>query len=173
MDCESKWGSADRLQPYHHEMFTNEALISIYRKIVKLLKKYDMCATFAFVMAMTLNEQERQRFAPLFNLQSESSKDWLSHFRVFESSGELNGWFEPELLNIVRQYPQHEIACHSFCHSPMTDDVLSSEQACIELDAALKIAKTKNIKLRTFIFPRNGVGNRESLFKKGFIGYRN
>jgi peptidoglycan/xylan/chitin deacetylase (PgdA/CDA1 family) len=172
LDCEGKWGMADKLQPYHHRLLTDEALAGIYEDIVAVFERHDIAATFAFVLAFTLDETERQQLAHLFDIDDARSGGWLSHFREAKREGKLGGWFQPRALEAVRRHSQHEIACHGFCHRSFADDSLSADGAREELDAAAIVATAKGLSLKTFVYPRNKVGNVRVLAEKGYIGYR-
>jgi peptidoglycan/xylan/chitin deacetylase (PgdA/CDA1 family) len=172
LDCEGKWGMADKLQPYHHRLLTDEALARVYEDAVALFNRHDIPATFAFVMAFTMDAGERARFAQLFDVDDSRSGGWLSYFRAARRDGKLAGWFQPRALDTVRKHPQHEVASHSFCHRSLADDALSAEDARSELDAAEAIAAAKGLSLKTFVYPRNKVGNVPALVEKGYIGYR-
>jgi len=172
LDCEGKWGMADSLQPYHHRMLTDDALARAYQDLVEIFDRHAMPATFAYVMAFTMDATERERFADSFDVDDDCSGGWLRHYRAAREAGALEGWFQPSALETVRRHPQHEIACHGFCHRPLSEGVLSAEAARMELDTADRIAKLKGVKLSTFIFPRNQVGHVSILTEKGYIGYR-
>jgi hypothetical protein len=170
LDCEGKWGMADHLQPYHHQLLTEEALAAAYRQLTGIFARHGIAATFAFVMAFVLTEQEREEFRD--QLLGDERDEWLRPYRQAVSNGELRGWHQPAALDIVRQTGVHEIACHSFCHRPLGERSVSSEGANRELDAAAAAARLKGLELETFVFPRNEVGHLAALKRHGFIGYR-
>ena len=145
LDCEGKWGMADCLDRRHQELLTSVRLIKAYETLADMFGRFDIQATFAFVMALLLEQDDRQRF---------------------------EGWHLPEALAIVRSGKGHEIACHGFCHRPLADDLVSAAQARAELEAAVQVAHSKQIDLQTFIFPRNEVGHLDEIRKAGFVGYR-
>jgi peptidoglycan/xylan/chitin deacetylase (PgdA/CDA1 family) len=172
LDCEGKWGMADKLQPYHHRALTDAALARVYDDIVDMFGRHDIPATFAFVLAFVMNEAERAKFAHLFEVDDRQTGGWLSYFRDARRAGKVDGWFQPRALDSVQRHAQHEIACHGFCHRSLADGALSPDQARDELDAAELVAQHKGLTLRTFVYPRNKVGNLEVLAEKGYLGYR-
>jgi peptidoglycan/xylan/chitin deacetylase (PgdA/CDA1 family) len=171
LDCEGKWGMADVLKPYHHQLLTNDALACVYDDLIKLFAEYDVPATFAYVLAFTLSASERRNFAHLLERNGRNDP-WLSHFWAAEQRGEVEGWFQPKALDVVQEDGRHEIACHSFCHRPLGDGDISAEEAGAELDAAEMVGRSKGLSLKTFIFPRNNVGHLTTLRQKGYLGYR-
>jgi peptidoglycan/xylan/chitin deacetylase (PgdA/CDA1 family) len=172
LDCEGKWGMADHLEPYHQRLLTDRALANVYDCLVELFGRYDMAATFAFVMAFLLDPEERRQFPALLDKKEAGNDGWLRHYWADIDAGGSEGWFQPHALEAVNADGRHEIACHSFCHRPMDDTSLSAEGARTELAAAAHVAKLKQVDLKTFIFPRNAVGNLPLLAEAGYIGYR-
>jgi peptidoglycan/xylan/chitin deacetylase (PgdA/CDA1 family) len=170
-DCEGKWGMADGLRPYHHRLLTDRALAEVYDRLVGLLARYDVPATFAFVMAFTLDPSERRDFADQLERRGRDDP-WMSHYWNHVAAGRTQGWFQPHALDAVKSNGRHEIACHSFCHRPMGDASLSPDDAREELAAAARVAERKGVAPITFIFPRNEVGNLRALRSAGYFGYR-
>ena len=170
LDCEGKWGMADHLQPYHHELLTDAALARAYERLVALFARYEVPATFAFVMAFTLAPDERERFRT--ELLGDDGDAWLRPYHEDLAAGRQQGWHVPQALDIIRAAAIHEVACHSFCHRPLGDRSISAAGAASELSSAHDVARLKGIPLETFIFPRNEVGHLAELRSAGFIGYR-
>jgi hypothetical protein len=170
LDCEGKWGMADHLKPYHHELITDDALAQVYEQLVDIFARYEIPATFAFVMAFVLNASERERFAA--QLTGDEGDRWLKPYREAVTGGRLDGWHQPAALDLVQADKRHEIACHSFCHRPLHEGAISSAGASTELDTALEVASLKSLPLSTFVFPRNRPGHLNVLRAHGFIGYR-
>ena len=169
LDCEGKWGMADQLRPYH-DALTDDALLRAYEKILQLLDRYDIAATFAFVMAFTLTKDERGKFDHILNPRTAGKDVWLEPYWRALGRGE-EGWHQPAAFDLVRRSARHEIACHSFCHRPL-GPATSHGEAVAELGAAQEAARLKGVQLSTFVFPRNEVGNLSALRQSGFIGYR-
>ena len=170
LDCEGKWGMADHLQPYHHELLTDEAIAAAYQQLVAIFGRYEIPATFAFVMAFTFTAEEREGFRD--ELLGDEDDAWLRPYREAVAGGYVGGWHQPAALEIVQAAGVHEIACHSFCHRPLGDGSISAAGAERELDCALAVAGLKRLDFETFVFPRNEIGHLDALRSHGFIGYR-
>jgi peptidoglycan/xylan/chitin deacetylase (PgdA/CDA1 family) len=67
----------------------------------------------------------------------------------------------------------HEIGCHGFRHVSLGNCEVTREEAGYELRSATELAKLKGLDLKTFVFPRNHVGNISLLAGEGYIGFRN
>ena len=171
LDCEGKWGMADGLRPYHHRDLTDRNLARAYRRLVELLARNDIPATFAFVMAFTLPKAEAQAFAAL-DRDGNPQDPWLKHYWASLDAGLDEGWHVPEAFEQVREDGRHEIASHSFCHRPLGDDSLDGAGATSELVNAAAAARLKQVELKTLVFPRNQVGNLGAVKDAGYLGFR-
>lgn len=172
LDCEGKWGMADHLDRFHDERLTSARLAQAYEALARMFRRFEINATFAFVMAFLLAEGEREEFRDLLVGNPDEGGSWLQRYRLDRSAGSLEGWHLPEALEIARSAPGSEIACHGFCHRPLADTLISEEGARAELAGARRAAKLKGVELRTFIFPRNMVGRLQQVRDAGFSGYR-
>ena len=171
LDCEGKWGMADQLEPYHHRLLTSARLADAYRQLLGMLERFEIPATFAFVMAFTLAPDERRQFAVLDRSRA-GSDPWLDHYWRCLEAGLDEGWHEPEILELVRDSGRHEIASHGFCHRPLGDQSIGEAGAVEELAHAAMAAQLKGVALKTLVFPRNEVGNLAAVRAAGYLGFR-
>lgn len=169
-DCEGKWGMADHLTDTHHRLLTDESLAKVYRDLVAMLARHQIPATFAFVMAFLLDEAERRIFAEELVVLDDGDR-WMVDVGRGQAAGS-QGWFQPAALTAVRAAGVHEIACHGFCHRSLGEGELSIEEARREFRLAERVARLKDIRLQTLVFPRNRVGNLQAVRDQGYVGYR-
>lgn len=170
LDCEGKWGMADHIGPEHH-IITENNLNKAYIKLVNLLREYDIKATFAFVSAFILNENDRKNFEYFFQDVEYRGENWLRCYRDAQLSGNLDGWFCPQAFELAAANG-HEIASHGFMHLPFDDPNSNLEDISRELEGVRAVSEAKGVSPTTFIFPRNTVGHLSYLRNNGFIGYR-
>jgi peptidoglycan/xylan/chitin deacetylase (PgdA/CDA1 family) len=97
----------------------------------------------------------------------------MRNFYRAKASKNFDGWFCSEAFDLVRDAGRHEIACHGFRHVPLGRFGSTTEEAAYELRNATELAKCKGVAPKTFVFPRNDVGNIDLLAQEGFIGFRN
>jgi peptidoglycan/xylan/chitin deacetylase (PgdA/CDA1 family) len=173
LDCEGKWGIADRDRRIESGFITKSALIRAYESLVRTLSTYEMSATFAFVMALTLKKDELSDWMPRLTDVQVDGVNWMRNFRRAEAAGNLDGWFCPEAFDLVRDSGRHEIGCHGFRHVPLGNCEVRSEEASYELRSATELAKRKGVDLKTFVFPRNHVGQLSLVADQGYSGFRN
>jgi hypothetical protein len=172
LDCEGKWGSAGWADPRHRTCLTGANLLRAYREILGLLERREIPATFAFVMAYTLSEEEFRSRPDLFREGGRRTEAWLARFRAEAAGGRLDGWFLPEALEAVRAAGRHEIACHGFTHLPLDEGRVTREEARRELGSAVRVAREKGVALETIVYPENVVGYVGLLPEHGLRGYR-
>lgn len=163
---------ADCLEDYHHEFLTTEKLTKAYEQLAAMFSRFEISATFAFVMAMLLREDELGEFDDLLLGDRTQADPWLEDYRQARSAGSIEGWHLPEALDIARRDGRHENACHGFCHRSLADGAISTAGTRTELAAAHRVADLKGVRLRTLVFPRNQVGHVDEVREAGFIGYR-
>lgn len=163
---------ADRIGAHHDRHFTERALADAYRRITRLFARYEVPATFAFVLAFTLTESERATLADRLVDVPIDGRNWLRHYRRAQVEGRLDGWHCPDALEMVREDRRHEIACHGFSHAPLAEGSIARADAVREIESCRIAAAIKRIDPRTFVYPRNQIGHLADLAAAGFDGYR-
>lgn len=172
-DCEGNWGIADRRERINSQFITRRTLRNAYRDLLATLHDYEMSATFAFVMAFVLREDELIEWRHRLSDVNCDGRNWMESYRRAEGNGNLDGWFCPEALEMVLADGRHEIGCHGFRHVPFTSKGVTEEVMRIELDCARMIGSLRGLDLQTFVFPRNEVARPEILTEYGYRGFRN
>jgi peptidoglycan/xylan/chitin deacetylase (PgdA/CDA1 family) len=172
-DCEGNWGVADRQDRIDSRFISRKALTKAYRNLLQMLEAYEMPATFAFVMAFVLRDEELGEWQPRLADVACDGRNWMENFRRAEASRELDGWFCPEALDMVVAAGRHEVGCHGFRHVPFAGAGVTEEVVRVELACAREIASTRGLELRTFVFPRNEVALPTLLAEYGYHGFRN
>ncbi len=171
-DCEGKWGVADNITEYDCHILTNQNLNLAYQRLVDILDKRGLKATFAFVGAFTMSFDEFQANCGWFKDIPFNGKNWLARFRKDMAEKTLDGWLNPIPFEIVKHKQQHEIASHGFTHLPLSKNLISEEAFQHEMKAISMLSEMKGLSFDTFIYPRNLVGYPYLLRAYNFIGYR-
>ena len=82
-------------------------------------------------------------------------------------------WYAPDLIQqIVDSRIDHEIGCHTFSHIDCRDQACPKEVFASDIDACIAAAKTKGMKMESFVHPAHTIGNLDTLREKGFTNYR-
>jgi peptidoglycan/xylan/chitin deacetylase (PgdA/CDA1 family) len=151
--------------------------------LLDLFEKYNILVTWATVGHLFLSqckrwanglahpEMPRPRFFDNRNW-SFSSVDWYSHDPCTNLT-EDPAWYASDLIEqILGSKVNHEIGCHTFSHIDFSNRNCPKTLANEELDASIKAASGKGVKLTSMVFPGGTFGNYESLKEKGFTCYR-
>ncbi len=170
LDTELAWGTRGEekfLADYHN---TRETV----KKLLQLLQKYNIKATWAFVGHLFLNECKPVGGIkhPEIKMPESVRADWFS---IDPATNESHDpvWYGTDLLNMVRGCNvEQEIGCHTFSHIPVTDDICTDEWFDSELKVCRELAEKQGIKLNSFVFPKNLVGRLSVLKNNGFICFR-
>jgi hypothetical protein len=170
LDCEGRWGVANFGKDSGH--ITNERLIDAYARLIGALGKVRIPATFAFVAALVLSRDEARAHPEWFAPMKIRTSDWYTLFQQDLRRGSVEGWLCPELLDIVRRDPRHEIASHGFSHCTLADDDISDSDFDREMRQLRAVEMLKALAARTFVFPCNRVGHLDRLAAASFEAYR-
>lgn len=169
LDCEGNWGVPQGGSRMNGRLLTTSALIRAYESLVNMLARHEVSATFAFVMAFTLATTEAEEWMPRLTTR----KFRMENFDRAEDMQDFDGWFCSEVFELVRDSRRHEIACHGFRHASIGRNGMMIDDAAYEVRSATELAKIKGVTPKTFVFPKNDVGNLNLLAQEGYIGFRN
>ena len=172
LDCEGKWGAADRLDETGYRRFTTAALETVYRRLVHLFDRYEVPATFAFVSSFYLTPDEAHAHADWFEPVDYGGNDWFAAFRSDFQAGQHDGWFCPAALDAVLSSGGHEVASHGFSHVPLGESDIDEDAFRREMELIRETEALRGIETDTFIYPRNRIGYLPLLPQYGYRGYR-
>lgn len=144
IDLELLWGRRDRkeMDLFIPLIKDESGLSGVVNPLLSLFKKYSIPATWAIV-------------GKIF-IKSDGKDSYL--------------WSGINLINLIRQNPSQEIACHSYTHPEF--DQIPESQAEEELKKCIEVADRNKIKLSSFVYPRNKIKYLHLLKKYGFNCYR-
>jgi peptidoglycan/xylan/chitin deacetylase (PgdA/CDA1 family) len=148
-------------------------------KLLVLFHKYDINVTFAIVGLLFFENKGQmlksipERLPNYYNkMYSPYTKDI---YEVGESYIEDKYNFGLHLVELIKKHSNHEIGTHTFSHYFCIERGQTLLEFQDDIDAACKIAKEKNIKLESIVFPRNQytIENLEKCKEVGIKCYRN
>ena len=169
-DCEGNWGMMDHLE--EHGRLSSAALVATYERLLALLDRHRVKATFAFVGAFTMSEDEARANLPLFTKVGPRARRWLAPFMADLQSRRTDGWFAPAAAAAVKRSGPHEFGCHGFSHLPLIEGELGLQDFDLELASVRKTAAFTGENDLTLVYPRNQIGFSRELARHGFVGYR-
>lgn len=172
IDCEGRWGIADRGER-RLGVINNDRLRDAYQKILSILERHKSSATFGFVAALCLEEEEllhairrcgeKLRFGEV---------DWLAEARKSLEMSQSSGWVAPELIDLVVQAGRHHLCSHGGYHIPYDQERVSVDAIDEDVGLIKYLEIQKGMNFETIIFPRNVVGFKSRLVGAGFCAYR-
>ncbi len=170
-DCEGKWGMADDPAMASTNQIGDDSLAKAYARILGILDKHEIPATFALVGAFAGKYEEYVESRDQL-LESKPHKEWLQIPEQSFAAGVMDGWFYPELVENIRSKGMHEIASHSYSHLPLHNSDVAEESFLTELNLVRNWQARNSVKLSTFIYPRNQIQYQEALNDFDYLGYR-
>lgn len=146
IDLELAWGVWDRVTPQALQL-AETAERPICATLVELFDRYDVPATWATVAAL---------------LDPKSAQ---------ERPGPASCWYAPDVIEQIRQARvRHEIGSHGGRHIDLA--AATSAVAEADLDFARQVHRQHGLPFRSFVFPRNRIGNLGALARAGLQVFR-
>lgn len=149
------------------KLITRRSLFDTYRRLLDLLDELGIPATFALVGAFVGSRDEFEARRKVLD-ESPEHRTWMTH--VDHSMREdSDGWFLPELRELLLERPQHEIATHGYSHIPFDAEGVTSEGRQLELREGVS---SLGVTVKSIVFPRNAVVDIGLLRAFGITIYR-
>jgi peptidoglycan/xylan/chitin deacetylase (PgdA/CDA1 family) len=176
LDFELLWGVRDALPPgggsYRENLLGSRRAIPA---LLDLFARKEIRATWAivgFVFAST--REELEAFSP--RERPAYADPRLSPYRepIGRDEREDPLHYGASLVERIRVTPGQEIGTHTFSHYYCLEPGQTPAAFAADLDAAVRIAAARGIRLRSIVFPRNQVNARylDALRARGVVAYR-
>jgi peptidoglycan/xylan/chitin deacetylase (PgdA/CDA1 family) len=176
LDFELIWGTVDLFGPERFRRACEIEREMVIARLLSLLEEFEIPATWCILGHLFLPGCRRSggRAHPEIVRPHHAwvDGDWLQHDPCTnEARAPL--FYGRSLVEQIRacRVPQ-EIGSHSFSHVIFSDRGCSRDAAASELRASVEAAGDLGLELRSFTFPRNGVGHLDLLPQFGFTNYR-
>lgn len=172
VDCEGKWGIADRGKK-RLDVITSRNLLKSYNDILNILRKYNMRASFGFVAALCMDEEWlKEKCHQLERSISYNGNDWLTEVKASLKNKDLSGWCEPNLIKMVLDDGNQHVCSHGGFHLPYDEKKVSRNNINEDIKAIENFKSKYNINIDIMIFPRNIIGYQYILKNYNFKAYR-
>lgn len=172
LDCEGKWGQADKLDPQRAARLTTGKLLDSYQFLVDALGRFEVPATFAFVEVFTYAPEDRRECEDLLRPHHPTLRDWFGPYADDALRGSSDGWFLPEAVQMVEASGLHEVGSHGFSHLPISCEAVLDGAAEEDFRSLRTSFARRNKQPRTFVYPRNIVNAIHLVEEAGFVGFR-
>ena len=155
LDFELYWGMRDKktIKDYKDNLLGTADAIS---SLLELFSKYDIHATWAVTgLLFAHNVKEARKFSPdnkpgydNYNL---SPYDYIENNQALDTCYH----FAPELIDKISKHEDQEVGTHTFSHYYCKEEGQILDEFDSDIECAMKIAHTKNISIKSLVFPRN------------------
>ena len=176
IDTELAWGEAHRRDGSagrHRFDAEREAIDAI----LDLFARYEIAATWAVVGHLFLDAchddggggPHPDLVPPVYRWLD---ADWLS-VDPCSTLDDAPFWYGRDIVDAILACPvRQEVGSHSFSHVIVDDPACTPAVFASELAAAAAVAADRQVELRSFVYPRNAIGQVERLAEHGFRCYR-
>jgi peptidoglycan/xylan/chitin deacetylase (PgdA/CDA1 family) len=172
LDCEGRWGMADRLTPEVRRALSDQRLRRAYDAILAVLDRYRIPSTFAFTGMFSLDRATLRDALPLVEGLARDFPDYLGPAVAGIGRGE-EGWSGDWALEAVAAAAtEHELALHGATHVPWDHPAMTEELARRELASIYATGAPLLAAVSTYVYPRNAVAHRQVLHEHGIAGVR-
>lgn len=176
LDTELCWGVVDKPEQLKNNIKYYEQARNCIEKILILLEKYNISATWAIVGHLFLQEcnstEEQKHLEIPRSTYPWYAKDWFEESPCTNDKEEPLWYGQDIIKKIINCKVYQEIGCHSFAHIPYGDKNTKRAAVRADLSSCVCEAEKLGLKLRSFVFPRNNVGYIDELKNFGFEIYR-
>lgn len=158
LDFELYWGVTDSksIDAYQSNILGVQSVIP---ELLHLFDQYQIKATFAIVgFLFCHNKKELLEHLPktLPQYKNKNLSPYINHVDKMKDDDLTRAYyFAPELIQLIKNYSQHEIATHTFSHYYCLEAGQQATDFFYDLEAALKIASAYQINITSIVFPRN------------------
>ena len=158
LDFELLWGVLDikNRDAYNNNIL---AVREVIPKTLEIFEKYNISGTFSTVgFLFAENIEELIKYIPnskpnYTNIKLSPYESHIDNLKDNETDNNLH--FASDLINLIKSNKKQEIGSHTFCHYYCLEDGTTINDFRKDIEAAITIAKNKNISLKSIVFPRN------------------
>jgi peptidoglycan/xylan/chitin deacetylase (PgdA/CDA1 family) len=178
LDFELLWGSFDsgKHRKFIARLARNggafDTTRSIVDRLLELFRKYEVRVTWATVGHLFLDRCEMQNGVKHADMprpkHSWFARDWYAYDPCSDFRTEPLWYGRDMIEKILAAEPRHDVGSHSFSHVIFSDAGCTAEVAEGEIRKCVELARSFDLKMKSFVFPRNQAGHLDILRKYGF-----
>jgi peptidoglycan/xylan/chitin deacetylase (PgdA/CDA1 family) len=174
LDFELYWGVRDKrsIEEYKDNL---QGVREAVPEILHVFSENKIHATWATVGFLFFKDQHDLN-SNIPKLLPTYGRDELSPYKYIQNRHEVDPIYHyaPELIEIIQQHGGQEIGTHTFSHYYCLEDGQTLEQFEDDIVAAIDVAKSNGITIKSLVFPRNQWNTKylSSLLKLGVLCYR-
>ncbi len=176
LDFELYWGVRDHrdLQQYGDTLLGARKAIP---ELLALFKSYELHATWATVGLLFLKDKdELGRCLPALwpNYEQKELSPYIGLQEIGNNETNDPYHYGAALIRQIQATPHQELGSHTFSHYYCLEKGQSLQAFEEDLDAAVNVAQSKGVHLKSIVFPRNQYAQNyiEVCQEKGFSNFR-
>ncbi len=173
LDTELLWGRHDF--NYHPFITRAQRTRPVIKSLLLMFEKYNISATWAIVGHLFLDQcssknsiKHPEIIRPNYPWRK---VDWFLYDPA-TSIKDNPEWYGKDIVQLIKKSKKQEIGSHSFSHVLIGHSGCSKKCAESEIKECIKLASKEHIKLKSFVFPCNLIGQLKLLHKLGFKSFR-
>ena len=177
LDFELLWGMRDK----HSTKTYCQNILGVWEvlpKMIQIFEDFNVKGTFATVgFLFASNKKELIKYCPEYKPKylNKNLSPYEGHFDSVKKDEEHDKFhFASSLIALLQQYPNQEIASHTFSHYYCLEKGQTIDDFRSDIMAAQNIAAEKGISLTSLVFPRNQFNKEylDCLAELGFTSFR-
>lgn len=177
LDYELMWGCLEWSTPDSYGKTHVAQVPEVIEKMLSLLEKYEVKATFAIVgMIMLANKREAIDCLPksLPSYVNQKCSPYTSDYIKMISAQDELLYFSPQTVELLKNNSFVEIGTHTYCHYYCDEQGQTIEQFEADLKKAIEVAHKNDCSIKSIVFPKNQVSEEylKVCAKNGLICYR-
>ena len=156
LDFELHWGVRDIYRGGDAYMQNLHGARVAIPQVLELFARYEVACTWAtvgFLFARSAAELAETRPSITPKYDNPALDPYQQQVGANEANDPLH--FAGSLVEQIQQYPNQEIATHTYSHYYCGEPGQDGAAFAADLDSAICIAKRKGISLKSIVFPRN------------------
>lgn len=171
LDTEIAWGTLDKRGLIKHRRDFNNYRRNIDR-LIELLEKYQIKATWAFVGHLFLNRCDAIH-PDVFSVKYSQQNDDRRFYSLGTDINKYPFWYGKDILEKVKRIsPSQEIGTHTFSHIAIWNKTCTKEIAYSQIKKCLDLAEKEDICIKSIVFPWNKIGYLDVLKDLGIEVFR-
>jgi peptidoglycan/xylan/chitin deacetylase (PgdA/CDA1 family) len=158
LDFELFWGVRDKrtIENYGESILNVKQIVP---ELLTIFNNYKINATFATVgFLFAKNKKELIEFSPdlIPHYSDDNLSPYSDKFNLVKENHEQDGYhFAPGLIELIKKYPNQELATHTFSHYYCLEEGQNKYQFAEDIKSAIGIAAKNGIEIKSIVFPRN------------------
>jgi len=144
-------------------------------QILEAFKTAGIHATWACVGFLFLSgkEEAMRRLPRRIPAYSDPSLSYLKELEWITPETERY-YFAPDMIRLIRSYPNQEIGTHTFSHFYCLEDGQTAEDFEADIERAKEVAEEQGIQISSIVYPRNqrNPAYDPLLIEQGFRAFR-